>query len=180
MAVRCGQSAPIFLSLGAPLRHGTNKHSFFTCEEIRHRKRPVWNASGFPQVRSLDLAMAKRVLRAILMKNPKQLALVMRGARAEMKMIPRFSLTRWLSGLKARGTVRAFRAHLIAACVAAMSIQLVALTTIFFCRRAREFVRDQHVSALSCSARAKRSGRNKVRRVDCLRGCDRSQRRDIS
>lgn len=66
------------------------------------------------------------------MKNPKQLALVMRGARAEMKMIPRFSLTRWLSGLKARGTVRAFRAHLIAACVAAMSIQLVALTTIFF------------------------------------------------
>ena len=48
-----------------------------------------------------------------------------------MRTIPRFNSARWMPGLKAPETVRAFRAHLIAASVAAMSIQLVALATIF-------------------------------------------------
>lgn len=48
-----------------------------------------------------------------------------------MRTIPRFNSARWMPSLKAPETVRAFRAHLIAASVAAMSIQLVALATIF-------------------------------------------------
>ncbi|MFM0732669.1 hypothetical protein PQQ52_19500 [Paraburkholderia sediminicola] len=47
-----------------------------------------------------------------------------------MRTIPKLKLAMSWPNLKAPETVRAFRAHLIAACAAAMSIQLIALTAI--------------------------------------------------